>query len=646
MFVLVFVALFIRIESNCIQKENATLKCFIDFTIDQNFVEFIKNSSESFSILDLDFQNSSYTQTDLEIYDDDSLWKIKLIIRNVARFEIFHAPPFFPQLFFENYFYDSQIDFYYKNQTLSSNKTCRSNLFKSFPNSYKRFNSIYLKTGLIFPRPLCPFIYSFNFKLFSIENLNSTNKFELIYNTGKTFTNLNKLIIQKSTLSLSKINLYEIIIRGCDQLEIKNSILYEIEYLEHINQNIFKAISLDLLNMKQFWSLSDKKWLIFMNENYRINLLDCYVITRRHSQQNKKTDLVLTSSDYDYPDRDFCLFKDFPHTDLVFPIIEAPFRLNCSCTLIWLILNWELRDILNGQQTYSYSNRSMKTQATEKCFQDFELRIKLCNFDNLLKKCPEPRLQPQYQCKCKNNFKYYKKECVKLFIELIFMLLIFLLGTPLIITTLITLIIKYKNEKIHKLMIIELIFESFSILLMFFPCIVRMNHPYFGELYSDDVCELDFRISSFKLNLINAKIINFLLYTFITSANLTNLLIIFYSFMDIFRLDQLKVIQKFGVSMPYAFILILSFGLLFNMDNFMTCYFDFCESIKDLAKSMKLIRLQTRGIVHGQLSMIGTRPEPATPIADSGFLVLDGLSPQTGTRLSSIYSNMVNYQNK
>ncbi|CAF0845743.1 unnamed protein product [Brachionus calyciflorus] len=590
MHILIFLVLFRIVDTKCTIKDNTTLKCLVNFSINQSFVDYIENLSDYYSILDLDFQNLGYTQSELESRDYKTLWNMKLIIRNVSRFEIFQASPFFPQLFNEIFFYDSLIDFYFKNQTLSSNKICRPNISKYFYKFFTKHTSVYFKSGLTFPYPLCPFIFSYNFEILSIENLNSQNSFEFMINIEYRAISLYKLIIQNSILILSKSVLSELNLRGCEQIEIKNSTLYEIEYLDRINQNLFKTIILDLLNMKQFWSLSDKKWLLNLNKNYRINLLDCYDITRVQSKQNKKIDLVLASSDYDYPDGDFCLFKDFPHTDLVFPIIEAPFRLNCSCTLIWLILNWELRDILNTKQTFSYSNRTMKTQATEKCFQDFELRIKLCNFDNLLKKCPEPRLQVQYQSKCKKNIKYYKKECVKLFIELILMLLISFIGTPLIITTLIALIKKYKDDKVHKLMIIELIFESFSILLMFYPCFVRMDHPYFGEMYNDVACELDFRFSTFKLNLINAKLINFLLYTFITSANLSNLLIIFYSILDIFRPSQLKFMQEFGVSMPYAFILILSFGLVFNIDHFMTCYFDFCESKNDLAKSMRLIR--------------------------------------------------------
>ena len=39
---------------------------------------------------------------------------------------------------------------------------------------------------------------------------------------------------------------------------------------------------------------------------------------------------------YAYPDRDFCLFRHFPHERLVFPVIYTDRPLKCTCTLIAL----------------------------------------------------------------------------------------------------------------------------------------------------------------------------------------------------------------------------------------------------------------------------------------------------------------------
>ena len=40
---------------------------------------------------------------------------------------------------------------------------------------------------------------------------------------------------------------------------------------------------------------------------------------------------------YDYPDEDICLFKNFPHRKLVWPLLMPNFKTKCSCTEIFLI---------------------------------------------------------------------------------------------------------------------------------------------------------------------------------------------------------------------------------------------------------------------------------------------------------------------
>ena len=46
-------------------------------------------------------------------------------------------------------------------------------------------------------------------------------------------------------------------------------------------------------------------------------------------------------SAYTFPDSDFCIFKDFPYSQLIAPLIIVAHRnMECSCTLIWLHKYW------------------------------------------------------------------------------------------------------------------------------------------------------------------------------------------------------------------------------------------------------------------------------------------------------------------
>jgi hypothetical protein len=83
-------------------------------------------------------------------------------------------------------------------------------------------------------------------------------------------------------------------------------------------------------------------------------------------------------SGYDYPDEDFCLFKYFPHSKLVFPIVKSNIELNCTCTIAWLIQYWR------------FSFKDIKTSCLSNCFSsNFSLLVEQCNFDYRISQCFE-----------------------------------------------------------------------------------------------------------------------------------------------------------------------------------------------------------------------------------------------------------------
>ena len=84
------------------------------------------------------------------------------------------------------------------------------------------------------------------------------------------------------------------------------------------------------------------------------------------------------SASYAYADDDFCLFKNFPHMNLVFPIINTRRLLNCTCTLIWLLKEWQ-----------NAENSIQHTDSVQNCFVNFEKRFKNCKFKTRLNLCFE-----------------------------------------------------------------------------------------------------------------------------------------------------------------------------------------------------------------------------------------------------------------
>ena len=70
----------------------------------------------------------------------------------------------------------------------------------------------------------------------------------------------------------------------------------------------------------------------------------------------------LLKSAYTYPNKDFCLFKEFPHTQLVAALIKlGQSDIKCSCTLIWLH---------KYQEKYFIEKKDNKTYALDICLKE------------------------------------------------------------------------------------------------------------------------------------------------------------------------------------------------------------------------------------------------------------------------------------
>jgi hypothetical protein len=84
---------------------------------------------------------------------------------------------------------------------------------------------------------------------------------------------------------------------------------------------------------------------------------------------------------FDFAEKDICLFKDFPHDQLVFPIISTTSSIECTCTVLWLIkyrkyaLNADTTDLINED-------------SVSKCLdENFEMTLKKCDIPTKLSNC-------------------------------------------------------------------------------------------------------------------------------------------------------------------------------------------------------------------------------------------------------------------
>lgn len=102
---------------------------------------------------------------------------------------------------------------------------------------------------------------------------------------------------------------------------------------------IDRTITIKICNQRYFWTHNDNAWLKSINPDLNINMSDPQNVSL--SVWNRAaciaiiTDKQITLEDeYDFPEKDLCAFRSFPHEQLVYAtlLISKP----CSCTMLWL----------------------------------------------------------------------------------------------------------------------------------------------------------------------------------------------------------------------------------------------------------------------------------------------------------------------
>lgn len=185
-----------------------------------------------------------------------------------------------------------------------------------------------------------------------------SNRFNLIKTNSSGLTHLKvlffELFFESVTAQFLDSKLFykiESLILTRNVLSIESGLLKKFKFLRFIDINI--------LNIRDFFH-TDTSWfkssfeieidfdMIIQNEKkFTKELLKKYYKLIRFSRSGIccttnyffDTSFVRT---YEFPIEDICLFKSFPHSQLVLPIIIQDRELNCTCTIKWLQMHYNL----------------------------------------------------------------------------------------------------------------------------------------------------------------------------------------------------------------------------------------------------------------------------------------------------------------
>lgn len=255
---------------------------------------------------------------------------------------------------------------------------------------FSSFRSVYLgySSSINFSSPICPAVFkNANLDSLFMTHLSLSNRPRFIAvqdSDANINSHINSLHIQSSQISLDKYLLEKHVFKYTQKISIEFSNLTAIDKDVFKQLKSLKHINFWLFNFEHLIYSIGLDWLNSLN--YELKLFyDSQVLDKKFQKLNdfvhrKQVTIEFRdeSGTYLYPDTDFCKFKDFPHSRLVFPIIQSSKKLNCTCTIIWLL------------QFYKYSNKDMRTATVELCFNGvtiFELLVIGCRFSERLQNC-------------------------------------------------------------------------------------------------------------------------------------------------------------------------------------------------------------------------------------------------------------------
>ncbi len=248
---------------------------------------------------------------------------------------------------------------FYLNETRLDQSQCEASTFLPVHYFFKEVSGISFRK-VNYPQQMCPLIFAESqVKILIFDDISNSflTQNQLRFANRKTVVNVNvvKFLVFYIRVSdeMLNINLFENITE-----------IHFTHIVAHIDVELFgrfrklKNLHFKLDNFEHFFhSVNGTKWMTHLNENTSFNLLtvlgslkaSMMLLRFQHPKNHVSFNRI-----YTYPNEDICLFKDFPHSRLVYALIESGARLECTCTLQWLQLHARLY-ASKVKPTYDYA---------------------------------------------------------------------------------------------------------------------------------------------------------------------------------------------------------------------------------------------------------------------------------------------------
>lgn len=305
----------------------------------------------------------------------------------------------------------SRMIFYLNNTLLDQSLCIKSNLFKISKNEHflASIKSLHILASNLLSTNICPYVF---------------------HNS-----NINEIFIHKLSGYFFDSNLFQFI-DNKEELDIKSNISFvsvEIMYADldskFLNKNVFKSVTeinvygilnnieaplfksfknlkyleLNLENFGEFFHRGIK-WMESLNNHVRSNLS---AVAERPANKATVNHIILNTflvyfiqyqrysylMLYGYPDEDLCIFINFPHSNLVYPIFNTDYNLECTCTIIWLLrysyIYYDGLQFVPDDSNKLYRKKRILIDEKSICINEtlFKAALEKCKFEERFNNC-------------------------------------------------------------------------------------------------------------------------------------------------------------------------------------------------------------------------------------------------------------------
>jgi hypothetical protein len=349
----------LKCENNCknfsrkfmFQDENRTETSFYNFdSFSQlmNVCNFFASAYISFLpkkpiIINKDWNLPGLiSENELKFAIEIKIVNIKGIDVKATSYTKYHHRASFPYLSFSFI----SLNVYSDEKKIDQSSECNSHIFSNTNNFLQPYTTVLFET-IRYPDILCPLLFQ-NTEMLRIVFYDIYNSFLVknklkFYDLNESSHDLNTQV-KKVTVFLYKIDLnFEILNKNLFKNLFESEIYGSLNRIESGVLSHFEFLDVIIFridNLKEIFHQGNK-WFKDLNKNVKVNLSDNNDVRNNYGFTMALIFIYLKydfsfNKIYEYSNEDICLFKDFPHERLVYPVIEPGQELKCSCTLKWI----------------------------------------------------------------------------------------------------------------------------------------------------------------------------------------------------------------------------------------------------------------------------------------------------------------------